>query len=771
MSNESSENQHCDRWWRMLLVGIRLLGALLLLTAVGFELASVLFPFPRRKLREARSVRASAVVRDRNGCMLRPFLGEKDCWRIRVDLEEISPWLIEATIAVEDKRFGSHPGVDPVAIGRALLSNLKAGRIVSGASTITMQNVRLVTPRPRNLRAKAIEAFRALQMEGVQSKREIMECYLNLAPYGGNLVGVESASRAYFGKSADDLTLGEAALLAGLPQSPCRLRPDRYPEKARKRRNHVLVRMLEQEFISFDQFRRALRSPVKAARQSFPFETPHLARSLKQRHPRRRELHTTIDLATQHACERIVREKVSRLRAHGVTNAAVVVLENDTGSVRALVGSCDFFARKDQGQVDGTRALRSPGSTLKPFTYALAFDSGVATPATVVGDVPVHYRNYAPENYDGQFRGPVSVREALRDSLNVPAVILLERVGQRRLYGLLRELGLRSLTNPPQHYGLALTLGSADVRLLELTGAYATLARMGKHLPVRFLKDQETLEPEPVLGEGACYLVAQILSDPEHLKEVLPEEADQELRMAWKTGTSHGHRDAWTVAFTPDFTVGVWVGNFTGRSSRALVGIEAAAPIAAAIMRRLHADRPRRWYGTPAEIVKRKICAVSGQSAGPHCEKTAEGYFIRGKSSPRECTVHIPVQTEGSEKPRIVEAWPPGLAAWFRRNEPDRPLVGAGGLRGAAGRKRPRIILPASGESYVKLSESSVSGDQRLALLADAAVDRVFWFVDDRFVVSGPPLEKVFWEMEFGRHRIACSDEKGRTACVTITVR
>ncbi len=760
-----------------------------MLFLLGLIVCSILlwfvFPFPREKLRMARR-RASTVVYDRDGRSLRGFLGEDDCWLWWRDIEEIDHRLVLATLAVEDKRFYRHSGVDPAAVVRAVKANLVAGRVVSGASTVTMQCIRLLTPRPRTFPVKALEAFRALQLETILSKEEILELYLNLAPYGGNLRGVGSAAQAYYDKTPSQLTLDEAALIAGLPQSPTRLRPDRHPEAARRRRNHVLRRMRQCGYISRKQMRRALQTEVEVKRHDFPFESPHFARMLRRRYPKQRRLHSTLDREYQSVCRDKLRSGVDRLRSDGVTNGAVVLIENETGSVRAMVGSCDFFSFADEGQVNGALAVRSPGSALKPFTYALAMERGVCTPATVVGDVPMRFRDYRPENYDRQFHGPVAVRRALQQSLNIPALKIVRRTGQRRLYNLLRELGLSTLTRPPEHYGLALTLGSADVKLLELTNAYATLARLGQSRPVRMLENRETVAAKRVINAGACYLIADVLSDPEMTERLgLVRPRSRPLRVAWKTGTSYGHRDAWTFAWTPEFTVGVWVGNFRRESSKALVGAQAAAPIAADIMDRLYAERAGSWYDRPSSVGKREVCAVSGQPAGPCCSETEEAFYVRGRSGRSVCDVHVRVAVNpksgkrvppgsGAERERrmvVRENWPAEVSAWLRRHGRGKRLVPpyARDAETDDVQNRPRITSPVDGEEYVLLRDTQ-SADQKLTLSATAS-GPVYWFVDGSFVAATAPGEDPVWELKQGTHRIACSNRAGVSDSVTITVR
>ncbi|NQT52989.1 penicillin-binding protein 1C, partial [bacterium] len=579
----------------------------------------------------------------------------------------------------------------------------------------------------------------------------------------------------------------EAALLAGLPQSPSRLRPDRHPRRARVRRDHVLRRMHACGTISNAELDVALREPVRVERRPFPFEAPHFSLLVRQRYPGKATLRTTLDRRIQAVAERALSEAVAALRRDDMTNGAIVVIENRSAAVRALVGSADFHADADQGQVNGAIAPRSPGSALKPFTYALAFEHGVCTPATLLGDVPVSYTGYEPENYDRRFRGPVSARDALAHSLNIPAVALLKEVGQPNVHALLKTLGLTTLTRGSGHYGLALTLGSVETTLLELTAAYATLGRLGLHRPYRLLEDEPVAPGRRVLSKGAAYLVADVLADTTRLKgHPLWKSASGQRKMAWKTGTSFGHRDAWTIAYTPDYTVGVWLGNFDGRPSRALVGIRSAAPVAARIIEQLPDSREPTWFARPDEVVTRPVCAASGQPLGPHCPRAAEGLCLAGRSPGRACSVHVLARIDtatGStlcpactaDRPhttRVAEVWPPNLAAWLRRHQPHRPLAPphlAACPRNLDDRRHPRILSPSPEQTYVLLADQP-QAEQKLRLEAVSAADTLYWFVDGTLLATSPHGAPTFWPLARGRHAVVCSDGAGRSSRVEFEV-
>ncbi len=732
---------------------------------------------------QLEAMRSATTVLDREGRVLRTFLGRSEERSIYVPLSRISPHVVRATIAVEDKRFRLHPGVDPVSLLRAVYDNLRCGRVVSGASTITMQLARLMEPKPRTLRSKAIEAFRALQLEWALSKDAILESYLNFAPYGGNLVGIEAAARRYFSKPAADLTLVEAALLAGLPQSPSRLRPDRWPGRARKRRDAVLREMLDAGDIGRRQFAALTAQPVRLAVGKPPFRAPHFSQLVLDRYGPGRTYRTTLDPLVQADCERLLRSHVAGLRNKGVANAAVVVIENATGALRAMAGSADFFDEANGGQVNAALAPRSPGSALKPFTYALAFARGLCTPDTILADVPCTFSGYSPSNFDRRFHGPVRASDALARSLNVPAVRLLHELGPAALERLLRECGVTTL-RPSSDSGLALTLGACEVRLMELASAYATLARLGERRPLALLQGEHhggtrcgpaslaSASRPQTLPAAACYLVARALrryAEPGRLP------------IALKTGTSYGRHDAWAVGFNPQWTVGVWVGNVDGRPARTLVGAIAAAPLVERIFVSLYAGRRGPWYRRPDTVGERRVCAVSGSPAGAACASTRMGLFIRGVSPTARCRVHqerkIDVETGAvlcdrsvagrAYRVEVVESWPAPLAAWLAaRGRLPAPLPHFTACPGGARPPAPRILAPQDGQTYASAGRTGAS-----QLLLSASTPRpVSWFVDGELYRRASAAGQVFWSPTSGPHTITCVDTSGAGSSVRIVV-
>jgi penicillin-binding protein 1C len=516
----------------------------------------------------------STLVVDRDGKLLRPYTTPEGRWRIPATLENVDPRLLQLLFAYEDKRFYTHHGIDPIALGRAFAQLVTQGRIVSGASTLTMQVARLLEPRAeRSLPAKLRQILRTLEIERVLSKDEILTLYLSLAPFGGNLEGVRAASLAYFGKEPRRLTLGEAAMLVALPQSPERRRPDRSSRAVREARDRVLERAAAAGIFPLDEIERAKHEPVPDSRRPMPILAPHAADAAVAAAPDRKLHRLTIEAALQASLEELARE---RARALGPDiSVAILAVDHASGDVLARVASADYFDTRRAGQVDMTSAVRSPGSTLKPFIYGLGFEDGLVHPETLIEDRPVRFGAYAPENFDLNFQGTVTVRRALQLSLNVPAVAVLDRVGASRFAARLEQAGAMFALPPNEVPGLAIGLGGVGVTLNDLVALYAGLARLGTTVPLtdRRASADEALTSRRLLDPTAAWYVGSIL-----LGAPPPENAAGG-RIAFKTGTSYGYRDAWAVGFDGKRTIGVWVGRPDGAPVAGLVGRVVAAPI------------------------------------------------------------------------------------------------------------------------------------------------------------------------------------------------
>jgi penicillin-binding protein 1C len=547
-----------------------------------------------------RAHRASVVVLDRDHAILRAFLAEGGVWRLPTSVADVDPRYLALLRAYEDRRFDEHWGVDPRAVLRAAWQWGASGHIVSGASTLTMQAARLLEPRQhRSIAAKLSQMARAFQLEERLDKPEILGIYLTLAPFGGNLEGVRAASLAYFGKEPRHLTLGEAALLVALPQSPEHLRPDRHPEAALAARAKVLSRLLEHGDLGEAEVAEALAEPLAKARRPFPFLAPHLTQHLASVATPGAAVETPVDATMQSALETLARREQTRF--DDGADLAVVVVENRTRAVRAYLGSADFFG--PHGQIDLARARRSPGSALKPFIYGLAFDDRVVHPESLIDDEPMRFGDYAPRDFDRQFEGTVSVRHALQQSLNVPAVELLDRVGPVRFIGDLRAAGaqisFRRLVGTPT---LPVALGGLGISLADMTLLYASLPNGGEAQPLAVTAGSSGAKVR-LMSTASAWYVTDILRGspvPQGFAQGIGLQRTREI--AFKTGTSYGFRDAWSLGYSADYTVGVWVGRADGSPRPGHYGRNTAAPILFKVFDLLPPDRDR-FAPAPAEVL------------------------------------------------------------------------------------------------------------------------------------------------------------------------
>jgi penicillin-binding protein 1C len=553
------------KYWRLILAGVGCAAALVAIAGAAW--VNSLGPPPLGKRLEY-----SHMVLDRDGRLLRAYPTKEGRWRLPATVQDVDPLFLKLLFAFEDKRFWTHYGVDPQALMRAAFQFVSSGHIVSGGSTITMQVARLLEPRRhRSLLAKLHQITRAVELEHALSKNEILSLYLTLAPYGGNLEGIRAASLAYFGKEPRKLSLAQAALLVALPQSPKLRRPDRHAKAARAARDRVLDRVMTAGVVPRDEVVHAKAQGVPHARKELPTLAPHSADHVISEEPNIRVHRLTIAVALQKQLQDLARE---RARAIGPRiSVAILAVDNATGEVRARVGSADFFDAARAGQVDMTQALRSPGSTLKPFIYGLGFEDGLIHPETLIEDRPVRYGSYVPENFDLTFQGTVTVRRALQLSLNVPAIAALDKVGVTRLSARLTQAGAALVLPTGEAPGLALGLGGVGITLNDLVMLYAGLARLGSVLPVVEREGQATQTARRLLDPVAAWYVGNVLIGAPPPLNAPPG------RIAFKTGTSYGYRDAWAVGFDGRMTIGVWVGRPDGAPVPGLVGRSAAAPI------------------------------------------------------------------------------------------------------------------------------------------------------------------------------------------------
>ena len=584
------------RWPLRLYAG--LLGAVLVVNAVGFTATEVLRRLGPVPLGE--DITYSTLVVDRDGKLLRPFITRDGYWRLPVSSKDVDPRFLAMLIAYEDKRFYAHHGVDPKAIARAGWQALTHGRIVSGGSTLTMQVARLLEPRPqRRFTDKIAEMIRAVQIERRLTKQQILDLYLQLAPYGGNVEGTRAASLAYFGKEPRRLSTAEAAMLVALPQAPESRRPDRKPKAAEAARNRVILRLRNDGIINADQAEASSTEAAPKGRLAFPLLAAHVAERLAKTVPDGTVEQTTIARELQASLETLARDRAIALGS-GVA-AAILVIDNDTGEVRAHVGGTGYFDAIRAGQMDLATALRSPGSTLKPFIYGLAFEDGLVHPETLIDDRAVRYGAYAPENFDDTFHGTVTVRTALQQSLNVPALQILNAVGPARLMARIQNAGVKLVLPENAAPGLAVGLGGAGIRLTDLAALYVALARGGNPVALSWRISERRNAPQlrRLFEPNAAWMIGDVLKGAP-----APENAISG-QIAFKTGTSYGFRDAWAVGYDGATTIAVWVGRPDGAAVPGIVGRIAAAPILFEAFQRLGTVRKPLAPAPPGTVIAR----------------------------------------------------------------------------------------------------------------------------------------------------------------------
>lgn len=724
-------------------------------------------------------------ILDVSGKPLRFFLSKDDTWRFETPLDKISPVLRQVTLASEDRWFYSHFGVNPFSVVRAAWSNLRAGRVISGASTISMQLARLINPAPRTFRVKLRESLRALQIEFSLTKKEILERYLNLAPFGRNIVGVGAAAWFYFGKTAERLSLGEAALLVALPRAPAAYDPMRHPERARTVRNRILARVGEYGLFSPEEIQRAMREPLPRAFTPLPMYAPHFC-ELAARFFHGGQARTSLELDLQLAVRARFRLHLQKMREQGIRDGACVVLDRFTHNIQALIGSYDFFDA-ERGQINAALVSRSPGSTLKPFLFAQAFDSGKILPQSVVFDIPMDFSGYSPNNYDGKFRGMISAGSALASSRNVPAVRLLSDIGLDHFHALLRKGGLQSLDEKPDQYGLSFVLGACEVNLLELTNLYGVLANSGDYRPWGLAAEAEPARPVSLLSPAAVWLTNQILTLVERpdlgqawaLTRDIP-------RVAWKTGTSFGHRDAWAIGFSGRHIIGVWVGNLTGEAVQGISGAQNAGPLLFDLFRAVQTKEESLVLPRPDDAVRIPVCVLSGLRATSFCPHK-ELVWAVGEHLPEPCNWHkrIFVDSQSGErlvgaclglrphKSRILTVYPREIAGWRREQgmaNPQIPPVSKLCTQVAPG-KGPLVVSPSPATPYILQKGVPVEW-QKIPLVArsEAGVKTLYWFFDGKLVAQGPPEKKHFLALEKGHHHIVVQDDLGRSTSLHIQV-
>jgi len=741
-----------------------------------FFILNWIFPLPDK-------IEYSAIITDSKGEVINACLTRDQKWRMKTELNEISPLLRKTIIAKEDKYFYFHPGVNPVAVARAFFKNIFRMKTTSGASTITMQVARALEHRKRNIGSKIIEMFRAFQLELKYNKDEILQMYLNLVPYGGNIEGVKSASVLYFNKNPDHLSLAEITALSIIPNRPSTLVMGKNNDLIVQERNKWLRKFADKKVFTQKEIEDALAEPLVAARGTVPHYLPHLSYKLKRNG--NEIIHTNIIMNTQMKTEKLVEDYVRTLRLKNIKNAAVIIIDNKTHKVITYVGSSDFHDTTDGGQVNGAAAIREPGSTLKPLLYGLCIDAGLETPRMVVTDVGVNYAGYSPENYDKKYNGYVTVEYALEHSLNIPAVKSLKMLGKDKLIQKLAACDFKQIKKDQSKLGLSMILGGCGASLEELTGLFSSFANEGIYISPSYTQNDTAFKKIKLISPAANYMITDILSRVSRPDFPLNWQATEHMpKIAWKTGTSYGRRDAWSIGYNKNYTVGVWVGNFSGVGVADLSGANVATPLLFKIFNTIDYDSDADWFSLPPDCEQRQVCSETGLLPTDHCTNIVMDYFIPMVSSTKQCDNWQEIMVRPDEKISYCKncvpengykkKWykiiDPEMQAWMEENKiayekipphnPDCEKIFREGL--------PVITSPVNNTEYL----ISKKDKEPIQLVCKTAgdVNKVYWYVNNKFYKSGNAGEKQFFIPDEGPVKISCTDDKGRNRDIWIKV-
>ena len=731
-------------------------------------------PLSLHEVEELHSITSPSVY-DRNGTLFNVRLSPESEWSIPIPLAQMGKWLPVVAVGVEDRRFYTHFGIDFLSIGRAILQNITANKVVSGASTITSQVIRLsITDKRtkhRGIYTKFTEFVQAIKLDSVLPKDKILEIYLNRAPFGGNIRGVEAASRVYFGKSAAMISPGEACLLIGMLKAPTRYRPDTRPDDALKRRDAVIANLLASGLFSEEQALLAYSERIPALKRSLPSRAYHYSQRLLTEYDSMPSsdksvygrIDSGLDLNIQTALENTLRSSVVSL-PQSIT-AAAGIIDNRTKQLVGWVGNVRFNLNGSELEksipgswVDCGLALRSPGSAIKPFAWIVAFDAGKITPGSLLSDTPIAFSGRAPRNFDLTYRGAVSARVALADSLNAPSVRVLRLANQETVLELMRNAGLVSLTRSSAYYGDSLILGGCDIKLSELLEAYSVIAGGGeKFYGSMFfpsLNHGNDSISKKIFSEESAWLISDILSDTRRLSFIARESLQFDgMKVAFKTGTSYGLRDAWTVAWTPQYTIAAWFGDPSGMSCDMLIGLNTAAPAAFKTLRLISSFAgSREWFEVPPMLEQRKLCSLSGKPPVIACPSTRNEWVIKNVTNMMPCDLH------SMKDEKRVTTLPPELD-FMTLESSVKKVMHRPGIE---------IVSPIPDGRYIISSASDEK--QKIPFRAEGGYERLYWFVDGMFAGESSPVLPIFYALSPGEHNVSVMDVMGRAAATKVEV-
>lgn len=759
---------------------IRLL-SLLWVTGISlillFGSLCLIFPLPDK-------IDYSICILDDQGQTIHAYLTPDQQWRFKIQTAELSPLLKKTILFKEDKYFYYHPGVNPFALVKSFLGNIFHGRIRSGASTITMQVARALEPKKRTYFNKLREIFRAEQLELKYSKTEILELYLNLVPYGGNIQGVKAAALFYFRKSPDHLSLAEITTLSIIPNRPTSLVIGKNNNRIVHARNVWLQKFERQNLYTSLEIKDALQEPLLAKRMPAPSLLPQLSLKLKKKGTE--NITTSVNLNKQFKLEKLVADYAQVNHLKNIRNAAVIVIDNLTHRIVAYIGSANFHDTLDGGQVDGAAAVREPGSTLKPLLYGICMDNGILTPKQIINDVPVSYQGYSPENFDRKFNGYVTMEYALEHSLNIPAVRSLQQLGKDHLVQSLALCGFESVKKNQQKLGLSMILGGCGATLEQLTGLFSVFACQGQFFQPSCLLSDSGLAPRRILSTASTYIIDEMLSRLNRPDFPLNWQSTARLpKIAWKTGTSYGRRDAWSIGFNQHYTVGVWCGNFSARSVPELSGANTATPLLFKIFNSIDYDAGEPWFSKPASLDERMVCSESGLLPGRYCSNLITDYFIPGVSSSESCEHIREVLVSADEKTsycrtcapgngykkKLFRIIPPEMQRFYEENHivyeklpPHNPTC-----EKIFREEGPVVTSPSPGAEY--LINKKDPEPLQLSCHNSNDVSKIYWYINNHFYKTTTAGSKQFFIPEEGPVKISCTDDKGRNRDIWIRVR
>jgi penicillin-binding protein 1C len=715
---------------------------------VVFLIVDLIFPIDKTKLFKC----SSTIIYDRNSKPLRLKLSSDGFWRFSISSKEIPSLLKKSVITFEDQYFYYHFGINPFSIVRAIFQNTIGKRVV-GASTITMQVSRMMYRRDRTIFNKLIEIFNALQLELHFSKDEILALYFNLAPYGGNIEGVKSASMFYFQKQLDDLTISQIAILTTIPKNPNANRPDRQ-KNLEKRRDRVLENLRNKGVINQDQYNRAKLEDIISKRIKIPFYAPHFINQIRIQSS---QIYTTLDLKLQKFVKESLSRQSEKLKSFDAYNASAVVIHNPTMQVLAYVGSHNFDDKDHDGENNGVSMIRSAGSTLKPFIYALAFDEGFITPKQQIYDIDLFFQGYSPKNFNKRSTGLISVEEALQYSLNIPAVSLNHVLRDNSLYELLKKVGIKSINREKFYYGDSIALGGCGISLFDLTLLYSALANSGVKKEACFLmSDSRNSVGVKILSKESSYLVSEILSDATRMDLSGYWESTADVpKVAFKTGTSASSKDMFTIGYTPEYSVGVWFGNFNGKKTQNLTGLNSASGVVHEIFHYLGRKQQLKWFEKPKNIIKSVRCIDAIKI--DKCKTSLEDLRIKGVEVKLPCELIRAETLAFLIKTKVIKS-----ILDLKNNS----------CFGVWNSYKPMITSP-SNHSIITQNRDLPKEFRKIKFNCSSFSKEqdILWFIDDKKPLKSTSNRSIYLYLEEGNHVIGCLDDRARLKIHNITIK